>query len=488
MSNNDFNALMPLLVLAGASVLVMLLIVARLSHRLIQLVSLLLFVIAFISLLNIRAMLPYQVGSLFMIDSFGAFMIGLIIFSGLAVNVFSYIYFQEKEEGPKEYYVLLFLCTLGACVLAVSNHFVSLFLGLEILTIGLYALIAYLRARNHSIEAGIKYLVLAAFSSAFLLFGMALVYLQTGALSFAGMANVIGAASVPPLLLTGLGLMLVGLGFKLAVVPFHMWTADVYQGAPVPVTAFIATASKGGVVASMLRFFAAIDGFRSEQLQVVMIVIAIASMVVGNLLALRQSNIKRVLAYSSIAHLGYLLVAFIPGGDVVPQAVSFYLLTYFTATFAAFGVITILSGAESDAEELVHYRALFWKQPALASILSVAMFSLAGIPLTAGFTGKFYVLTTGIGQGFWLLASVLVLSSVVGLYYYLRVVTTMFAGTRDLLPGPPPKYPVFLGISMVALFVLTFALIWLGVYPDHAIGVVRDLQLLVTAPATSFAE
>lgn len=465
------------MVLAGASVLVMLLIVARLSHRIIQIVSLLLFVAAFVSLLNIREMLPYQVGSLFRIDSFGVFMIGLIIFSGLVVNVFSYIYFQEKEEGPKEYYVLLFLCTLGACVLAVSAHFVSVFLGLEILTIGLYALIAYLRTRNRSVEAGIKYLVLAAFSSAFLLFGMALVYLQTGTMAFLAMADVAASDSVPPLLLTGLGLMLIGLGFKLAVVPFHMWTADVYQGAPVPVTAFIATASKGGVVAALLRFFVAVDGFHSEQLQAVMIVIAIASMITGNLLALRQKNIKRLLAYSSIAHLGYLLVAFIPGSDAVPQAVSFYLLTYFTASFVAFGVITILSGAESDAEDLGYYKALFWKHPVLAATLAVAMFSLAGIPLTAGFTGKFYVLTTGIGQGLWLLAVVLVLSSVIGLYYYLRVITTMFEGTRDLLPGPPPKYPVFLGISMVVLSVLTFALIWLGVFPDGVIGMVQGFQL-----------
>lgn len=465
------------MVLAGASVLVMLLIVARLSHRIIQIVSLLLFVAAFVSLLNIREMLPYQVGSLFRIDSFGVFMIGLIIFSGLVVNVFSYIYFQEKEEGPKEYYVLLFLCTLGACVLAVSAHFVSVFLGLEILTIGLYALIAYLRTRNRSVEAGIKYLVLAAFSSAFLLFGMALVYLQTGTMAFSAMADVAASDSVPPLLLTGLGLMLIGLGFKLAVVPFHMWTADVYQGAPVPVTAFIATASKGGVVAALLRFFVAVDGFHSEQLQAVMIVIAIASMITGNLLALRQKNIKRLLAYSSIAHLGYLLVAFIPGSDAVPQAVSFYLLTYFTASFVAFGVITILSGAESDAEDLGYYKALFWKHPVLAATLAVAMFSLAGIPLTAGFTGKFYVLTTGIGQGLWLLAVVLVLSSVIGLYYYLRVITTMFEGTRDLLPGPPPKYPVFLGISMVVLSVLTFALIWLGVFPDGVIGMVQGFQL-----------
>ncbi|MHB1179865.1 MAG: NADH-quinone oxidoreductase subunit N, partial [Daejeonella sp.] len=191
---------------------------------------------------------------------------GLIIFSSIVVNVLSYIYFEEKEESPKEYYVLLFLCTLGACVMAVSKHFVSLFLGLEILTVGLYALMAYLRGRNKSIEAGIKYLVLAAFSSAFLLFGMALVYLETGSMEFTQIAKNLSTIQIPSaLFITGLGMMLVGIGFKLAVVPFHMWAADVYQGAPVPITAFIATASKAGVFAVLLRFFNEIDAFRYNQ-------------------------------------------------------------------------------------------------------------------------------------------------------------------------------------------------------------------------------
>ena len=177
MSENDFFALAPLLLLSGSAVLIMLLIVAKLSHRIIQISSLFLFFISFISLFYIQKILPYNVGTLLVVDGFGVFVVGLVIFSGLVVNILSYIYFEEKEEGPREYYVLLFLCTLGASVLALSKHFVSLFLGLEILTVGLYALIAYLRGRNHSIEAGIKYLVLAAFSSAFLLFGMALIYL-----------------------------------------------------------------------------------------------------------------------------------------------------------------------------------------------------------------------------------------------------------------------------------------------------------------------
>ncbi|WAC14837.1 NADH-quinone oxidoreductase subunit N [Dyadobacter pollutisoli] len=478
MSDNDFHALMPLLLLAGASVLVMMLIVARLSHRIIQIASLILFIVSFSSLIYIRDSLPYHVDPLFVIDDFGAFMIGLIIFSGLVVNVLSYIYFEEKEEGPREYYVLLFLCTLGACVMAVSEHFISLFLGLEILTVGLYALIAYLRKRNHSIEAGIKYLILAAFSSAFLLFGMALIYLQTGSMGFSDMADALANVNtIPPLFLIGLGLMLVGIGFKLAVVPFHMWTADVYQGAPVPVTAFIATASKGGVVAVMLRFFVAIDGFRFEGLVFLLICIAIASMIVGNLLALRQTNIKRILAYSSIAHLGYLLVAFIPGSAMAPQAVSFYLLAYFATTLAAFGIVAVLSERESDAEELTRYKALFWKHPVLACILSSALLSLAGIPLTAGFTGKFYILATSLQSGFWLLAIVLVGSSVIGLHYYLRVITVMFSGINDHLPEPKEKHPLFFAISIVVLSILAVVIIWLGVYPDRIISFVQQFRL-----------
>lgn len=476
MSNNDFFALLPLLTLAVSSVLVMMLIVVKLSHRIIQISSLILFLIAFGSLFYIQEILPYHIDPLFIIDGFGVFVMGLIIFSALVVNVLSYIYFEEKEEGPKEYYVLLFLCTLGACVLAISAHFISLFLGLEILTVGLYALIAYLRKRNHSIEAGVKYLILAAFSSAFLLFGMALIYLQTGNMQFSIMAaRLASEPSLPPIVLTGLGMMLVGVGFKLAVVPFHMWTADVYQGAPVPVTAFIATASKGGVMAVLLRLFLAINGFKFPVVTMSLICIAVASMIIGNLLALRQTNLKRMLAYSSIAHLGYLLVAFIAGNAMGVQAISFYLFAYFVTTLAAFGIIAVSSGKEDDAEEVENYTGLFWKHPGQACILSAALLSLAGIPLTAGFTGKFYILASSVEQGFWVLVLILVTSSVIGLYYYLRVITVMFTTERQTVAEPREKHPSFFRMSMIVLSLLTFIIIWLGVYPDGVISYIQQL-------------
>jgi NADH-quinone oxidoreductase subunit N len=467
MSGNDFFALTPLILLAGSSVLIMLLIAVKMSHRVIQLSSLLLFIVAFSSLIYIQKLLPYNIEPLLVIDGFSVFIMGLVIFSSLVVNILSYIYFEEKEESPKEYYVLLFLCTLGACVLAVSKHFVSLFLGLEILTVGLYALIAYLRVRHHNIEAGIKYLVLAAFSSAFLLFGMALIYLETGGMEFSMIArSLTSLQSLSPLFLTGLGMMLVGVGFKLAVVPFHMWTADVYEGAPAPVTAFIATASKGGVFAVLFRLFIMIDGFRFKVVMLILICIAIASMIIGNLLAVQQKNVKRILAYSSIAHLGYLLVAFIPGSMMSIKALGFYLMAYFITTLTAFGIVTILSNKETDAENIESYKALFWQHPVLACIFSSALLSLAGIPLTVGFVGKFYILAAGLQSGFWITALILVISSVIGLYYYLRIITTMFAGEKSILPEEERANPVFYMVSIIALSVLSLLIIWFGVYPS----------------------
>lgn len=477
MSANDFFALNPLLILAGSSVLIMLLIAVKSSHRIIQLSSLVLFAAAFYSLIYTSGILPYQISPLLIFDGFSGFIMGLIIFASLVVNILSYVYFDEKEESPKEYYVLLFLCTLGSCVLAVSNHFVSLFLGLEILTVGLYALIAYLRGRNHSIEAGVKYLILAAFSSAFLLFGMALIYLEMGSMEFLEIGRKLQEQkAVPVIFITGLGMILVGVGFKLAIFPFHMWTADIYQGAPAPVTAFIATASKGGIFAVLYRFFTAIDGFDFPEIMTTVTTIAVASMLIGNILALKQNNVKRILAYSSIAHFGYLFVAFIPGSGMSMEAISFYLLAYFITTLTAFGIVTLLSVTEHDAEDINTYNALFWRHPVLACILTAALLSLAGIPLTAGFIGKFYVLATGLQGGFWLSAIILVLSSVIGLYYYLRIITMMFSKEEKMEEIEKKAHPGFFIASSAALSFITLYIIWLGVYPS---GMMEFITILL---------
>ncbi|GAB3200199.1 NADH-quinone oxidoreductase subunit N [Pontibacter aydingkolensis] len=480
---NDFIYLMPLLILVMASLITMLVIAVKRYHKIIYIITLLSLIAAFASLFEIGYDEPYYIRPLFVIDSFALFYIGLILLSSLVVAMLSYAYFEQREERKEEYYILHILATLGACVMVISNHFASLFLGLEVLSVSLYGLIAYLRTRERSDEAGIKYLVLAALSSAFLLFGMALVYAVTGTMGFTEIGIALSAFQETPLiLLVGFGMMVIGVGFKLGVVPFHMWTPDVYEGAPAPVTAFIATVSKGGMVALLIRFFLETNGFNYPALILIFTIITIASMFIGNILALMQNNVKRILAYSSIAHLGYVLVAFLAGNVLGVEAVTFYLVAYFITSLGAFGIITLLSDEERDAEQMEDYRGLLWRRPWTAAAFTAMLLSLAGIPLTAGFVGKFYVLAAGVKTDLWLMVVMLALNSVIGLYYYIKIIAVMFYQTnagRERQALHPSAYLVS-GITIALLAVL---LVYVGVYPTSLMQLIENITLSVSAPA-----
>jgi NADH-quinone oxidoreductase subunit N len=387
------------------------------------------------------------------------------------IAILCYGYLQRHSEIREELYVLLLVATLGSMVLVASSDFVSFFLGLEILSVALYSLSAYLRMRSRPLEAGIKYLVLAGASSAFLLFGMALIYAQTGTMELFRLAPSLAGAQNSQLVLAGLTFIITGIGFKLGVVPFHLWAPDVYEGAPAPVTAFIATVSKGAIFALLLRYFYTAGAQYFRPIFVLFAIIAIASMAIGNLLALLQNNVKRILAYSSIAHMGYLLVAFEASSTTASEAVAFYLVAYFIATVGAFGVITVLSDQERDAETLKDYKGLFWRRPMLASIFTLMLLSLAGIPVTAGFLAKFYIVTAGAAAGIWSLILILVITSVIGLFYYLRIVVTMYAPEQDEAPHPEPH-----GIAgSYVLATLTILLVWLGVYPVPLLNVIKTV-------------
>ncbi len=359
-------------------------------------------------------------------------------------------------------------------VLAASTHFVSFFLGLEILSVALYALIAYFHDRALPVEAGIKYLVLAAASAAFLLFGIALVYADLGTMDFARIGQALATRTDLNLvlLLPGSILIVTGIGFKLALVPFHMWTPDVYEGAPAPVTALVATVSKGAVFALLLRYFSQSGTHVFRPVILIFSIIAIASMIAGNLLALLQNNVKRILAYSSIAHMGYLLVAFQVSGTMGASAVIFYLVAYFVMTLGAFGVVTLLSERHRDADLLEDYRGLFWRFPALALTFTAMLLSLAGIPLTAGFLGKFYIIAAGASAGAWALIIILVVTSAIGLFYYLRIIVTLYeqpaASDRahELTPRRAPA-------ATVVLVALSVILVWVGVYPAPLLSAIR---------------
>jgi len=365
------------------------------------------------------------------VDHWSLFFTSLILIASLVTLVLSKETFSSEGERKEEYYLLLVLSVLGAVVLIQSSHMVSLLLGMELMGVALYAMIAFPERGQLPLEGAVKYLVLSACASAMLLYGFALIYAATGELSYVGIGAraALAYAENPMLMMAGSAMVLAGIGFKLSVAPFHMWTPDVYEGAPTPVTGFLATVSKSAVFVALSRFY--IDGalYQFSGLNTALVVLAIASMLVGNWLALRQENIKRLLAYSSIAHFGYLLVVLIAltylEADLVSQSITFYLTAYIVTTLAAFTIVSMVAGEDTAKQNISAFAGLFWSRPLEASALTVAMLSLAGIPLTAGFMAKFFVITVGIQSGLWGLLAVLVIASAIAIYYYLRIIFAM---------------------------------------------------------------
>lgn len=465
----DLLALLPLLVLTAGVIAVMLLAAFYRHPSAVMLLTLIVLALAFATL-----PLAIQGGSrpvtpLLTIDGFALFYMGLVFAATFAVTLFGYSYFRRGETRHEAFYILLLLAALGSGVLAAANHFASFVLALELLSVSLFALIAYPRESERPLEAGIKYLILAGVSTAFLLFGAALLYAETGALEFTTLGGRLAAGGGQMFTLAGVALVLVGVGFKLAVAPFHMWTPDVYEGAPAPVAAFIATVSKGAMLALLLRYFVVAGGYRSPSLLLVLEAIAVASILAGNLLALLQNNVKRILAYSSIAHLGYMLVAFLAAGSLAVEAVSYYLVAYFVTMLGAFGVVAMLSagGSHTDTDSLVDYQGLFWRRPWIAGVFTAMLLSLAGIPMTMGFVAKFYVVTAGVGASLWLLVIVLVIGSAIGLFYYLRIIAAMAASVSagSVEPQSIATTRTPAAVTGWTLAALTLLLLWLGIAP-----------------------
>ncbi len=475
MNGTDLTAVLPLLILTVAAVVVMVAVCIRRSHLLAVWLTLAGLAGAFVSLWTVATVAPIQVTPLLVIDGYALFYMGLIIAATFVTVILAYGYMEKQQAYREELYVLILTAALGSAVMVASNHFVSFFLGLEVLSVALYAMNAYLCNRKLPLEAGIKYLVLAAVSAAFLLFGMALIYAQLGTLQFGQIASMLigGVSYDKTLIYPGLALMITGIGFKLAVVPFHMWTPDVYEGAPAPVAAFVATVSKGGMVALLLRYFYETGAYRLHSVFLVFSIIAIASMIAGNLLALLQNNVKRILAYSSIAHLGYMLVAFLAGGDRAAEAVTFYLVAYFVTTLGTFGVVSVLSNGERDADSMDDYEGLFWRRPILAGVFTLMLLSLAGIPLTAGFVGKFFLIAAGTSASLYGLIFTLVVTSVVGLFYYLRIIVAIYKTPAEVVTTVPAALPALSRSGNLALAGLTVLLVWIGVYPGPMLDVIQ---------------
>ncbi len=470
-------ALSPLLIVGLTVVVVMLSIAWRRNHFVNATLAVIGLNLALLSLWFVGQAGAMDVTPLMRVDHYSMFYTGLVILASLATCTFAYPWLATYPDNREEFYLLVLIAAMGGILLASANHLASLFLGIELISLPLFGLVGYAFQQKRSLEAAIKYTILSAAASSFLLFGMALIYADSGNLGFSELGQSLNDGLLQqPLLLAGLGLIIVGFGFKLSLVPFHLWTPDVYQGAPAPVSAFLATASKIAIFAVLMRLFLYAPMADSEGVRAVLGLIAIASMLFGNLMALTQSNIKRMLGYSSIAHLGYLLVALVAlqQHDLPMETVGIYLAGYLFSSLGAFGVVSLMSSPYrgADAESLYSYRGLFWHRPILAAVMTIMMLSLAGIPMTLGFIGKFFVLASGVEAHQWWLTGAVIVGSAIGLYYYLRMTVSLYLSPPELPQRDSQDNWAFTAGGVVLLLSAVIVLA-LGVYPQPLISLVK---------------
>ncbi len=482
----NWLAIAPELALAGAAVLIVLLRALVRRSRLVYPAAL---CIAFAGVLVAGGLLVPQwnkvqnhgaittMAGMVRVDGFGVFLGGVVIVSTLLALLLSGAYLErEGLEGP-EFLALMLLSATGMVAMTTANDLIAIFVALEVLSIPLYVLAAFDRRRLTSQEAGLKYFVLGAFSSAIFLYGIALTYGATGTTSLTGIANFLAANTVLDVgvLLAGFALLLVGLGFKIAAVPFHMWTPDAYQGAPTPVTAFMASATKAAAFAALLRVFLVAFPLYRDDWQPAVWVLAALTLIVGSVAAVMQTDVKRMLAYSSISHAGYVLIGLQAGTAHGREAALVYLFIYAFMTIGAFGVVTLL-GTRDDRHSIDEYRGLSAREPVLAGFLTFFLLAQAGVPLTGGFIAKLGVFAAAVDAGSYGLAIIGVLAAVIAAFFYLRVVFAMFTrpegDTATATPGLVAR-PVDLG-SAAVLAIAAAATLVIGVVPGTLLHLARD--------------
>lgn len=394
-------------------------------------------------------------GGMFIADSFGAFMKVLVLL-GSAVSILMSIRYAERMRITRfEYPILILFSTLGMMLMISANDLIALYMGLEMNSLPLYVLAAMQRDKVKSTEAGLKYFVLGALSSGMLLYGASLLYGYTGVTNFEKIAQALtGGASMSLGVIVGMVMVISGLAFKISAVPFHMWTPDVYEGAPTPVTAFFAIAPKIAAIALLTRVFMGPLGHMTDQWQQIVILLSIASMSLGAIAAIGQQNIKRLLAYSSIGNMGYALIGLAAANAEGVKSVIIYMAIYMVATIGAFALVLMMKQKERMLTDISDLAGLGERQPMLALAMAILMFSMAGIPPLAGFFGKLFIFQAAVGQGLFTLAIIGVLTSVIAAYYYLRIVKVMYfedAGDESLDPATDNRLNILLIASTVVV-------------------------------------
>jgi NADH-quinone oxidoreductase subunit N len=431
-------------------------------------ISLIGILIAFFYTLPLMGSANAAFGGMFTSDGYALFFkITFMIIAFLTVLI-SMGYAHREGIDFGEYYALILFATLGMMLMAAGTHLIVIFLGLETMSIAIYILAGMMREDRKSVESALKYFLLGAFATGFLLYGIALLYGATGSLYLKDIAAYISSKNLlrNPMLLMSLVFLTIGFGFKIASVPFHMWTPDVYEGAPTSITAFMATGVKAAGFSALVRvFFSALPAFRPDWTSI-MWVIALATMTLGNVVAISQTNIKRMLAYSSIAHAGYILVAFVAGNDLGTSGILFYLMAYAFMNLGAFTVVILLGKKGEENTLIKDYAGIGFKHPLLAAAMTIFLLSMAGIPPLGGFMAKFYVFSAAVKEKFYWLAILGVLNSAISVYYYLRVTVLMyFRESEREITGLE-----FSPASVFALILAVIGTLYMGIFPANVLS------------------
>jgi len=428
---------------------------------------------AFYASLRLWGSSHYSLSQSIVVDNLSLFFNAIFLLGTAMVILMSVSYIRREGINLGEYYSLLLFSTLGMLIISSGNDLIILFLGLELVSIPLYILSGFARTNLKSNEAALKYLLLGVFATAFLLYGIALIYGSTGTIKLPKIAEMLAdtAISSNPLLFIGMGLLIIGFGFKVALVPFHMWTPDVYEGAPTSVTAFMSVGVKAAGFAALLRILlTALDKLQFSWVSI-LVVLAILTMTVGNVIALAQTNIKRMLAYSSIAHAGYILVGLVAGSRLGVSSILFYLVVYALMNLGAFAVVILVGRKGDQSLHINDYAGLGYRYPLMGAAMSVFLLSLAGIPPTAGFVGKFYIFSAAVKEGFIKLAIIGVLNSALSLFYYLRVMVIMYMREPEKKEVSPIHFSPGL---VIALLIAVLGILYLGILPSRVIDLAAD--------------
>jgi NADH-quinone oxidoreductase subunit N len=482
-SSSDFYYILPELVLTGGALVVLVAdVLLPRGSRILPAVTLAVIGATLVSLVPFGDAHVEVAHGLIAVDQFALFFKVVFLAAAALTVLMSIRYLDIEGASPGEYYFLILCATLGMMIMAGGIDLITIFIGLETMAISFYILAGFIKPNQRSNEAAVKYFLLGAFSLGILLYGMSLMYGLSGATNLRTMATLLAAQTGDPRLVLAVILVVAGVGFKIAAVPFHMWAPDVYEGAPTPVTAFLSVGSKAASFAILLRIF--LEGLpaMSANWRMLFEVLSILTMTVGNLAALTQTNLKRMLAYSSIAHAGYLLIGVVAGTARGVTAMLIYLLIYAFMQLGAFTVIVIMRRHDVVGDELKDFSGLHVRHPFSAFAMLIFMLSLGGIPPTAGFMGKFWLFGAAIESGYVWLALIGVLNSAVSLYYYIRIVVFMYLKPQveGSEPTTSPALAVALGLAVVATLVL-------GIYPQLLFALAQASARTIGATALTAA-